>query len=305
MTDHARPDYDSRFLQSTMTIIVRVHLDPTPAGSAIRPQWAMYGPIQPAQPWPGDSFANWRRTWRRTIMTAWDNKFVLVPHARLVPGQGNPPPVIRCRLELRVNGVDSNYNDPPHLRISVANGVNNRSVNRVGGNDNQVEYDSYLKESDVRSVPVGRMGVRQTQAIHEFGHHLGLIHRCGILLNNQYCDRHISERLGDIMAEGDDLQSWHGDPWLRRIPNHVMSGLDIWHVRLGDEISVGVQPAASREERQQAMRGEAGLTPEELDRQGTRMNSMEIFGFVAAAVFTGLATTAAGVVGALAAAGEI
>lgn len=300
-------DFDSDLQGSVLTLIVRVHMDPAPAGVATRPRWAIPGggPLQPTQAWPPGAFESWRQTWRDIIERTWDDRFVLVPHGALVPGQSNPPPTIRCRLELRVNRIDASYLDPPHLRIRVDYGTNNRSANMVGGSSNQGEYDSYLKESDVRPRTIEAMRESQTQVIHEFGHQLGLMHRCHLLDGNHYCVRQPPVRSADAMAAGDDLQPWHGDPWLRTLSLHGRAPNEVWHVRMGNQISEGTSPGDSAADRQATMRGERGLTAQELAAQGTRMTPLEIELMVLGLVFAGLAITGGAIAGALAAAGEI
>ena len=195
------------------------------------------GPNLP-RAWPPNQFDSWRRRWRSTVFNYWDNRFALVPGSSFVgelTGIQTRIEPLRCRLELHVRGIDSSYRDPPHLRARVEylpGRLWNQSCNQVGGHANPATVDSYLDDDDLDGRP-------QTVAVHEFGHQLGLWHRCWIHPGlNQYCEGERRRKQRDAMAMGDGRHPWHAWPWWRRLVAHDYHPNEIWCPR---ELASGEQ----------------------------------------------------------------
>lgn len=95
-----------------------------------------------------------------------------------------------------------------------------------GGPENGTRADFDLEYRAVNTSNRGRVDFDQNVAAHEFGHYLGLNHRCerpGAADNNvedAYCANRSRGRQRDIMAIGNTIERWHAQPWFSRLPRH-------------------------------------------------------------------------------------
>ena len=269
-----RRDFDSRLSGDTLTIIVRASLVETVPPDIRRPAWARprNQPLAAPQPWPPNEFKVWCRRWRERVITHWHKRFVLTPAGAhttaALAGRALDEGALQCHLELLVRGIDESFREPAHLRIRVdyfpPGSIGNRSFNAMSEGDRAEEINAYLDNDDIDAEALPSDGSMQTQVVHEFGHHLGLHHRCS---DGTYCRGQPRSRRGDTMAGGDDMHPWHAEPWLRRLRDHGHRAGELWFatVRSSGESNEGVRPdRGTDQQRQAAMRGEAGLSDEDV-----------------------------------------
>lgn len=260
-------DFDSRLSGNTLTITVKVLLVPTEAGVPrdVRRDGKMVNTVA----WPSAHWDAWPGQFKTAVQDAWHNQFELrCASEHLADGVTHR---IACHLELLVSGLDEDYEGPPHCRAEVdyfsdtAFAVSSAYLegNRLGPG----ETDMFLDYGDV--LPAVKSGGNvQHGVIHEFGHYLGLHHRCtGI--SKGYCRGVTGVDTADIMASGDTHRPWHAEPWLRRLAGHDFHPTENWWaVVVGDtERSGEVQPSDSLTSlgRQNAMKSTAGMNQADID----------------------------------------
>ena len=95
--------------------------------------------------------------------------------------------------------------------------------------DMQVVHDAHRERVYVKQALEGMTTFRQRTALHEFGHYLGLEHRCAsegaANSDAQYCEggHRSAAVMSDLMALGNAIRPRHALPWIRRLAAHRYS----------------------------------------------------------------------------------
>lgn len=184
---------------------------------------------------------NFKRAFPAAIREHWHNRLWIAP---VLPDPNIAP--LQCGVE--VTFVNSGQN--PHCRITLlyepepAPGERNipfRSFCYNGGHSNVQHEDMVIA---YKLINAGRADdfdwtnsreaedggelvfapFTQNLAAHEFGHYLGLNHRCSSPLHANgaadYCHRRQHELVDNMMASGNRLSAGHGQPWASRLRRH-------------------------------------------------------------------------------------
>ncbi|MFK7988055.1 MAG: hypothetical protein AB8I08_18695 [Sandaracinaceae bacterium] len=261
-------DFDSRLSGNVLTIIVNVLINKTDAGE-LRDVRRNDNEI-PTVEWPAEHWAAWPGQFKQIVHDAWHNRFEL--QCTPEDHEGLQLERLECHLELNVSGIDDAYESPPHCvaRVDYFSdtqfAVSSARVRQYTRDERNI--DMWLDYGDIIRVEK-RTGVFQYGVVHEFGHYLGLRHRCFGVEGRAYCGGVAGVDGSDIMAAGDTPRPWHAEPWLRRLARHNhLQTENWWAVVVGDpERSGEVQPSdtMSNLERQNAMKSTAGMDQADID----------------------------------------
>ncbi len=263
-----RLPFDSILRGDTLTLVVHAILVPTFAGEVRRYRSQ---PSKTTLAWPPNLWDGWAAKWKELMLDAWHDKFQLQAAGALL--RSPHPRQLNCHLELHVEGVDDTFQAPGHLKSRVdyfGKGARHFAVSSaaLGGNSNRNAFDMTM---DYRDIVGDNKGVAvQLSAVHEFGHHLGLGHRCHGT-DDPYCTGGSITDRRDTMASGNDAKPWHAEPWLRRLHNHrYYQDENWWAVVKGEsERSGAVRPGRENTSgniaRQDAMKQTAGLDAADID----------------------------------------
>ena len=266
-----RLPFDSKLEGNTLTLIVHAMLVPTFAGEVRTYPPQSNRPAKTTLAWPPDRWAGWAQKWKDMMLEAWHDKFEL--HAASALRRESDPRRLECHLQLHVESVDDSFQAPGHLRSRVDFfGTRRRdfevSSAALGGNRVARAFDMTM---DYRDIIGDNKGVGdQLSAIHEFGHHLGLGHRCHGTAD-AYCTKGAIPDRRDVMASGNDAKPWHAEPWLRRLHIHrYYQDVNWWAIVKGEsERSGAVRPGAETRAgnlaRQDTMKQTAGLDASDVD----------------------------------------
>jgi hypothetical protein len=238
-------DYDSRLGihdppvggSIPLTFSIRVFLDPYPGSTY---QFAIVGSnnLQTMNVVPGARapIPALRDEFRRVVLSHWDDQIWLYPP---VPRPGLS--YVKCRIALSF--VDNAA--ASQLTVRVLYHPSGRGyadwrdrawhyAPATARNDMYLAYDrrngfAIDEHRTLTSSDGGSSSYLQNTLAHEFGHYLGLPHTClnmaggppGVFgADAEYCIGRTHDEMLDVMAVGNIVRGWHGQPWVARLRRH-------------------------------------------------------------------------------------
>jgi hypothetical protein len=190
------------------------------------------------RPLDSGTLDNFKRAFAAAIQEHWHNKLWICP---ALPDPNTPP--LRCGVEV------SFVNNFQHANCAITllyepvpapgqRNINFRSFCARGGRSN-VQFEDMVAAYNLlnsgRADDFNWLSSRETEdqgfqdftqnlAGHEFGHYLGLNHRCFSPATSNadadYCIGRTRELMDNMMSVGNTLSASHGEPWAARLRRH-------------------------------------------------------------------------------------
>lgn len=194
--------------------------------------------IYGCSPLESTTLDNFRQAFAASVREHWHDKLWISP---VLPDPSIPP--LRCGVEV---SFVSDYRQahcsitllyepspaPNQRNIAFRSFCHRGGVANVEREDMVIAYklfgvgraDDFDWTQRWNTEDEGPQPFTQNLAAHEFGHYLGLSHRCHSPATANalpdYCIGRTQEMVDNIMAAGNTLSAAHGEPWASRLRRH-------------------------------------------------------------------------------------